>query len=103
MRVRDVMDSAPPRVGVETSLRETAAILAERTGSAVLVIDDHGAIVGIVTEAMLADVLALIVHVNEPHQEAHRRVHRAPTRPIQTAGRGRQAARPPSRARQLDS
>ena len=103
MRVRDVMDSTPPRVGVETSLRETAAILAERTGSAVLVVDDHGAVVGIVTEAMLADALALIVRVTEPHREAHRRVHRPPTRPIRTAGRRRHAARAQSRARQLDS
>jgi len=103
MRVRDVMDSTPPRVGVETSLRETAAILAERTGSAVLVFDDYGAIVGIVTEAMLADALALIVHVNEPHREAHRRVRRPPTHPFQAAGRRRHATRPSSRARQLDS
>jgi CBS domain-containing protein len=103
MLVRDVMDSRPPRVGVETSLRDAAAILAERTGSAVLVVDDHGAIVGIVTEAVLADALALIIHVNEPHREAHRRVLRPPTRPIRTAGRGRHATRPPSRAPQLDS
>jgi CBS domain-containing protein len=97
------MDSTPPRVGVETSLRETAAILAERTGSAVLVVDDQGAIVGIVTEAMLADALALIVRVTEPHREAHRRLLRPPSRAVQTAGRWRHATRPPSRAGQLDS
>lgn len=101
MRVRDVMDSTPPRVGVETSLRVAAAIVAERTGSAVLVVDDHGAIVGIVTEAMLADALALIVRADESHRDAHPRMLRPPSRPIQTAGRRRHATRPPSRVRQL--
>ena len=103
MRVRDVMDSTPSRVGVETSLREAAAILAERTGGAVLVVDDHGAIVGIITEAILADALAVIARANEPHQKAHRRMLRPPSRPVQTAGRRRHTSRPPSRARQLDN
>jgi CBS domain-containing protein len=97
------MDSTPPRVGVETSLREAAAILAERTGGAVLVVDDHGAVVGIVTEAILADALALIVRANQPYREAHRRMLRPPTRPVQTAGRRRHATRPPSHAPQLDN
>jgi hypothetical protein len=47
----------------------------------VLVVHDHGAIVGIVTEAMLADALAVIVCANDPRRGTHLRTLQPPTRP----------------------
>lgn len=63
--VREVMISSVPTVTVDASLREVAEILAKRSGSAVLVVAENGEVVGIVTEAVLADALRWIVETGE--------------------------------------
>jgi CBS domain-containing protein len=51
MHVRDVMTKDVIVVGPEASLREVAAILAERGISGVPVVDDEGGVLGVVSEA----------------------------------------------------
>lgn len=64
-RVREVMIHAIATVTADASLPEVARILAERPGSAVLVVTEDGEVVGIVTEAVLAAALGRIIEANE--------------------------------------
>jgi CBS domain len=48
--VRDIVLRSVPTVTVETSLREVAEIMAEHAGSAVLVVDEEGKVLGVITK-----------------------------------------------------
>lgn len=63
--VREVMITSIPTVTVDASLPQVAEILAMRSGSAVLVVAEDGEVVGIVTEAVLADALSRIIETAE--------------------------------------
>ena len=65
MSVGEVMIHAIPTVTADASLPEVAGILAERPGSAVLVVAEDGEVVGIVTEAVLAAALGGIIEASE--------------------------------------
>jgi CBS domain-containing protein len=51
MKIRDVMTTDVVTVRPDTPLRDTAALLSERRISGVPVVDDDGAVVGVVSEA----------------------------------------------------
>ncbi len=54
MDVGDIVLRSVPTVTVQASLREVAQIMAEHAGSAVLVVDEEGKVLGVITEAVLA-------------------------------------------------
>jgi CBS domain-containing protein len=51
--VRDIMDPDPPTVGPEASVEDVVRIMGERDESVVLVVNDGGRCIGIITEADL--------------------------------------------------
>lgn len=57
MDVRDVVLRSVPTVGIDASLRQVADMMARAGGTAVLVVDEDGDVLGVVTEAVLAGVL----------------------------------------------
>jgi hypothetical protein len=61
MDVRDIVLRSVPTVEVQASLREVAAIMAEHAGSAVLVVDEKGKVLGVITEAVLASALSRVI------------------------------------------
>lgn len=65
LSVGEVMIHAIHTVTADTSLPEVSGILAERPGSAVLVVAEDGEVVGVVTEAVLAAALARIIEASE--------------------------------------
>lgn len=83
MDVGDVMLRSVPTVAVDASLREVAEIMAQRSGSAVLVVDDEGEVVGVVTEAVLADALDMVIGASGPVARLRRsRGHQDPRHPV---------------------
>ena len=82
MDVSDIVLRSVPTVTVHASLREVAEIMAQRGGGAVLVVDDEGKVMGVVTEAVLADALNTVVGASEPVVGPRRsRGHRDPRHP----------------------
>jgi CBS domain-containing protein len=51
--VRDIMDPDPPTVGPEASVEEVVRLMGERDESVVLVVNEGGRCIGIITEADL--------------------------------------------------
>ena len=83
MDVGDVMLRSVPTVTVDASLREVAEIMAQRSGSAVLVVDDEGKVMGVVTEAVLADALDMVIGASGPVARPRRsRAHQDPRHPV---------------------
>jgi CBS domain-containing protein len=73
-----------PTVTVQASLREVAEIMAEHAGSAVLVVDEEGNVLGVITEAVLASALSRVIETSQPTEATRRRsgvYHRA-SRPV---------------------
>ncbi|HEX9717625.1 MAG TPA: CBS domain-containing protein [Actinomycetota bacterium] len=60
MKVQEFMLTDVPVVKVGASLRDVAAVLAEHEASAVIVVDETGEVVGVVSETVLASVLKRI-------------------------------------------
>lgn len=83
MDVRDVVLRSVPTVTVEASLREVAEIMARQGGSAVMVVDEAGKVLGVVTEAVLANALNRAFEASEPAERTRRsRKHRDPSLPV---------------------
>lgn len=83
MDIRDVVLRSVPTVKVEASLREVAEIMAQQGGSAVLVVDEAGKVLGVVTEAVLASALSRVFEASQPAAPTRRSgVHRAPSLPV---------------------
>jgi CBS-domain-containing membrane protein len=61
MDVRDIVLRSVPTVTVQVSLREVAEIMAEHAGSAVLVVEEEGKVLGVITEAVLASALSRVI------------------------------------------
>lgn len=61
MDVRDVVLRSVPTVWIDASLRQVADMMARVGGTAVLVVDEDGSVLGVVTEAVLAGVLDRMV------------------------------------------
>ena len=66
MEVRDIVLRSVPTVTVEASLRDVAEIMAEHAGSAVLVVDEEGKVLGVITEAVLAGALSRVIEASQP-------------------------------------
>ena len=82
MDVRDIVLRSVPTVTVDASLREVAEIMAQRGGGAVLVVDDEGKVMGVVTEAVLADALNTLTEASGSVERTRRsRGHRDPRHP----------------------
>ena len=60
MKVQEFMLTDVPVVKVGASLRDVAAVLAKHEASAVIVVDETGEVVGVVSETVLASVLKRI-------------------------------------------
>ena len=60
MKVEEFMLRDVPVVKVGASLRDVAAVLAEHEACAVIVVDETGKVVGVVSETVLAGVLKRI-------------------------------------------
>lgn len=90
MDVRDVVLRSVPTVTAEATLREVAEIIAQQGGSAVLVVDEEGKVLGVITEAVLASALSRVFEASQPAAPTRRSgVHRDPSLPV--AGRGGRA------------
>lgn len=61
MDVRDVVLRSAPTVEIDASLRQVADMMARAGATAVLVVDEDGNVLGVVTEAVLAGVLDRMV------------------------------------------
>jgi CBS domain-containing protein len=84
MDVRDIVLRSVPTVKVQASLREVAAIMAEHAGSAVLVVDEEGNFLGVITEAVLASALSRVIEASQPSGATRRRsgVHHKASHPV---------------------
>lgn len=65
MKARDVMLTSVAAVRPDAPLREVAASMAEEGGVSVLVVDQAGEVIGIISEAMLGEALTKICQAQE--------------------------------------
>jgi len=84
MDVGDIVLRSVPTVTVQASLREVAQIMAEHAGSAVLVVDEEGKVLGVITEAVLASALSRVIEASQPAVATRRRsgVHHRASHPV---------------------